>query len=196
MKRVLLIDNYDSFTYNLVQLVRESSVKHELSLIRNDAEPAEVGLHFDKVILSPGPGLPEESGNLMKFIAHFAGKTDLLGICLGHQALAMHFGAKLCQSKHPAHGVDSVVSICLPDILFKNLPSEIVCGRYHSWMIDEASLPSCLEVTARDESGNIMAIRHKTLSISGLQFHPESYMTHHGRMMIQNWLRMDAGTQQ
>jgi anthranilate synthase component 2 len=192
MKRVLLIDNYDSFTYNLVQLVRESGVSHELSLIRNDADPADFVMHFDKVILSPGPGLPDESGNLMQFIAEFAGITDLLGICLGHQALAMHFGAKLRQSKHPAHGIASTVNVCQADTLFKDMPSEFVCGRYHSWVIDEASLPSCLEITARDEAGNIMSVRHKTLLISGLQFHPESYITQHGMMMIRNWLLRDT----
>lgn len=192
MKRVLLIDNYDSFTYNLVQLVRESGVNHQLSLIMNDVDPADVKKDFDKVILSPGPGLPDESGNLMQFIAEFAGKTDLLGICLGHQALAMHFGAKLRQSKHPAHGMASTVNVCQTDTLFSGLPSAFVCGRYHSWMIDETSLPDSLEVTARDENGNIMAIRHKSHSISGLQFHPESYMTQNGRTMMRNWLMMDS----
>ena len=188
MQQILLIDNYDSFTYNLVQLLSESGVPHNLIIVSNDVDLAQLPTGIDKVIISPGPGLPQESGNLMKLIAYYANNTDLLGICLGHQAIAMHFGAKLRHLQFAAHGIGSVVTHDKRDPIFKDVPVSFVSGRYHSWVIDETSLPTDLIISARDETENIMAFYHKSLTINGLQFHPESYITKEGSQIIKNWL--------
>ncbi len=191
MKEILLIDNYDSFTYNLVQLIHESGVNHRLTIVFNDVPLASLRRDFDKVILSPGPGLPQESGLLMHYIHFFAGKTALLGICLGHQAIGLYYGATLKHLGHPSHGIQSRVKLLTKEDLFIGLPDQLSCGRYHSWGIDHNQIPECLEVTAVDEHKTIMAIRHKTDKSYGLQFHPESYMTQSGVLMIRNWLLQD-----
>jgi len=188
---ILLIDNYDSFTYNLVQLLRESGVQHRLTIVTNDIDPKSFPADIDKVLVSPGPGLPGESGSLMAHIAFFAGKTPILGICLGHQALALHFGADLRQLNHSMHGMDHMLlRTNVEDQLFDDVPDAFVCGRYHSWVVQPDQLPEFLLPTALDKFGNIMAFRHKSLDVRALQFHPESYITQHGQRMISNWLKM------
>ncbi len=188
MQQILLIDNFDSFTHNLIQLIEESGVPHNLSIITNDTETFLAPMGVDKVLISPGPGLPNESGNLMQLIDYYAGWTSMLGICLGHQAIAMYYGAKLKQLKHSMHGIGSPIEFIENESLFNGIDQNFICGRYHSWVIDESTLPSELLVTALDEEGNIMAFSHKELTIKGLQFHPESYMTQFGSQMILNWL--------
>jgi anthranilate synthase component II len=186
---ILLIDNYDSFTYNLVQLLRESGRGHRLSIVPNTLHASEIPTGIDKVLISPGPGLPGESGNLMQMIAHFATKMPMLGICLGHQALALHFGCQLKQTNHSFHGYASqTIKAVTTDYLLAGLPPQFVCGRYHSWLIDPESVSEGIEITATDEQGHIMAFRHLDFDIRGLQFHPESYITVNGQQILNNWL--------
>jgi len=186
--RVLLLDNHDSFTYNLVQLLRECGLPHQLLIRDCDTNPHEHKGLFDALILSPGPGLPSESGQLMAWIAHYAANLPVLGVCLGHQALGEHFGASLRQLGHSAHGEQSLLQLDNRSAIFRGLPANIYCGRYHSWVLDESTLPDCLYITARDASGQIMAFEHRQLPVYGLQFHPESYMTQEGLLMIRNFL--------
>lgn len=187
--QLLLIDNYDSFTYNLVQLLRESGVAHQLHIVHNDLPLSELPLRIDKVMIGPGPGIPEESGNLMTMIAALAPTKPILGICLGHQALALHFGAKMGQLSHCFHGADHILTKTnFAAKIFQDVPEKFVAGRYHSWVVAADSLPESLLPTAFDEQGNLMAFRHKYLPIDALQFHPESYITEFGQRMISNWL--------
>lgn len=189
MQRILLIDNYDSFTYNLVQLLNESGVDLEVVVVKNDQSPNEIGLAFDKLIISPGPGLPEESGKLMEIIDFYVNKMPVLGVCLGHQALAQHFGVSLKRLPQSMHGQRSKLRIIdSADQFFKGIPAENYCGRYHSWIVEANSMPDFLRPTAFDESGNIMAYKHLHSNVYAVQFHPESYMTDWGLQMIRNWL--------
>ncbi len=191
MQHILLIDNFDSFTFNLVQLLRESGVTHQLSIVKNDADIGLLPAKVDKVIISPGPGLPHESGKLMPMLNLFAGRCPVLGICLGHQAIALHYGGKLIQLPHSAHGQVSKAKITEPrDVIFREISTDFLCGRYHSWVVDPETLPDALRITALDGQGNIMALKHRELNITGLQFHPESYMTPEGGKMINTWLRL------
>jgi anthranilate synthase component II len=191
MQRILLIDNYDSFTHNLVQLLRESGVKHELLIVPNDTVLSELPEVFDKVLISPGPGLPDESGYLMQMISSFVDKVPVLGVCLGHQALSIYFGARLKQLPHSFHGQKDLVYLSSEnDVLFTGLKNAFSCGRYHSWVVDPESLPECILVIAKDINGNIMALKHANLPVWGVQFHPESYMTEGGNEMIKNWLQL------
>lgn len=187
--QLLLIDNYDSFTYNLVQLLRESGVAHQLHIVHNDLALNDLPPNIDKVLIGPGPGIPEESGNLMAMIATLAPTKPILGICLGHQALALHFGAKMGQLAQCFHGADHILTQTnFAAQLFQNIPENFIAGRYHSWVVEADSLPKMLLPTAFDEHGNLMAFRHKYLPIDALQFHPESYITEFGQRMISNWL--------
>lgn len=191
--RVLLIDNYDSFTYNLVQLLQEACADLQLILWSNDRPISELPDHVDTVLISPGPGLPSESGNLMELIAYFVEKRcPVLGVCLGHQALAVHFGAKLKQVSHSFHGIREVCYIVNPFErgIFEGFDRQFFCGRYHSWVVDDEQFPVCLNRLASDKEGNIMAFRHTSLPVWGVQFHPESYMTENGIQLIKNWLSM------
>jgi len=192
--KILIIDNYDSFTYNLVQYVKELT-DAQVDVYRNDAiSLAGIGA-YDSVIFSPGPGLPEQAGIMIDAIKQYAPHKKMLGVCLGHQAIGMAFGAQLQNLKKVYHGVQTPVQITdTKDPVFKNIAPETEVGRYHSWVIDPKTLSPELKVTARSEDGQIMAIKHKKYPVWGLQFHPESIMTEEGKKMIQNFLEMDEKT--
>jgi len=186
--KILLIDNYDSFTYNLFHYLEELS-SHEVLVIRNDELELNHLDQFDSVVISPGPGLPAQSGKLMEFLKCFAKNKHILGICLGQQAIAEHFGMKLKNLSQVVHGQAKKVNVLTKnEPLFKGLPQTFNVGRYHSWVIDPQSLHKDFEATSSDEAGNIMSISHNTLSIKAVQFHPESVLTEHGKQLIENWL--------
>jgi anthranilate synthase component 2 len=186
--KIVISDNYDSFTYNLAHLVKELGV--EVTVYRNDQFELPQLEAFDKIILSPGPGIPSEAGLLLDVIRTYAGKKPMLGVCLGHQAIGEAFGAKLTNLSDVFHGVATEGTQFGNDPIFAGLPKRIVMGRYHSWVVSKEGLPECLEVTAESDEGQIMALRHKTLDIHGIQFHPESVLTPEGMTMIGNWLKM------
>lgn len=183
---IALIDNYDSFTYNLAHLVR--ALGAEVSAFRNDQFLLPQLEAFDKILLSPGPGIPSEAGLLLDVIRTYAGRKPILGVCLGHQAIGEVFGAKLVNLKDVYHGVATEGTNLQNDPIFKGLPRRMMMGRYHSWVVDRDSLPGCLEVTAESDEGLIMAMRHRSLEVHGLQFHPESVLTPDGEKIIKNWL--------
>ncbi len=185
--KVLLLDNYDSFTYNLKQLIEQFGVK-KLSIVKNDQIDLESVAQFDKIMLSPGAGLPSKAGIMPEIIRKFCASKPILGICLGHHAIAESFGGKLFNFKQPVHGIARQTHILKKDSLFKNLPETIQVGLYHSWAVSDEEFPDDLEIIARSEKGIIMAIRHKIFNIKGLQFHPESIMTPMGKNIIWNWL--------
>lgn len=185
--KITIIDNYDSFTYNLAHLVK--SLGADVTVVRNDQfELGQLAL-ADKLILSPGPGIPEEAGLLLDVIRTYAGSKPMLGVCLGHQAIGEAFGAKLVNLSEVFHGVQTPVSIDRNDYLFAGLPNEIEVGRYHSWVVDAEGLPAELEVIASSREGQIMALRHREYDIRGIQFHPESVLTPEGRTIMANWLK-------
>ena len=186
--KILLFDNYDSFTYNLVHVIKSLGYEN-VDVYRNDKIELSQIDHYDKIILSPGPGLPSEAGIMMELIKEYAGKKSILGVCLGHQAIAEAFGAKLENIPTVFHGVQTAIKIVKEDYLFAGLPNEILAGRYHSWIVSNNDFPSELEVTAVDEAGDIMALKHKTLDLHGVQFHPESILTPEGVQIIQNFLQ-------
>lgn len=185
--RIVIIDNYDSFTYNLSHIVKELGC--EVSVVRNDEFEMESLSAFDKIILSPGPGIPSEAGQLLEAIRRYAGKKPILGVCLGHQAIAEVFGGQLVNLSEVFHGVASTASIVAPDYLFEGLPEKIEVGRYHSWVVASSGLPACLEVTSVSDEGYIMSLRHKEFDIRGIQYHPESVLTKDGKTIINNWLK-------
>ncbi len=186
--KILVLDNYDSFTYNLVHLLRELGVSG-LEVHRNDKITLEEVEKFDKILLSPGPGLPSEAGIMPHLIRQYAATKSILGICLGHQGISEVFGAQLENMSDVLHGVATRAVVTSPDEnLFHNLPGEFKTCRYHSWTVVPESVPDVLEVTAEDENGKVMAIRHRQYDVKGLQFHPESILTEHGKEMIRNWL--------
>ncbi len=184
--KIIIIDNYDSFVYNLSHLIKEFGV--EVTVKRNDQFKLEDIETFDKILLSPGPGIPEEAGLLMDVIRTYAGRKPILGVCLGEQAIGEVFGGKLTNLDDVFHGIQSQIKLTVSDYLFEGLPSKIKVGRYHSWIVDKNSLPDCLEVTAVSEEGYIMALRHKTFDIRGVQFHPESVLTPDGKQILYNWI--------
>jgi anthranilate synthase component 2 len=188
--KILVLDNYDSFTYNLVHLLKELGVGNDIEVHRNDKITLEEVGKFDKILLSPGPGLPSEAGIMPELIKKYASSKSILGICLGHQGISEIFGAKLENMKEVLHGVATKAFIQnQQEKLFRNIPSEIKTCRYHSWTVVPESVPDhILEVTAIDEYGKVMAIRHRDYDVKGLQFHPESILTEHGKEMIKNWL--------
>ncbi len=187
MKKILIFDNYDSFTYNLLHTVQ--SLGHtDVDVIRNDRMRLEEVEQYDKIILSPGPGLPEEAGLLLPLIERYAATKSILGVCLGHQAIGQLFGAKLENIPFVFHGVQTPAQIVAEDYLFAGLPEEIEVGRYHSWIVSRESFPSELQITALDKEGTIMALRHRTLDLHGVQFHPESILTPQGTAIIRNFL--------
>lgn len=186
--RILVFDNYDSFTYNLVHLI-EKITDEEVEVFRNDKIDINDVAAFDKIVLSPGPGVPSEAGILIPLIKKYAADKSILGVCLGQQAIAEAFGGSLINLSDVYHGISTPVKVVSEDVLFNNLPSRFNAGRYHSWVVDEATLPAEIEVTARDDKNYIMALRHKKYDVRGVQFHPESIMTEHGEQLIKNWLR-------
>lgn len=184
--KVALIDNYDSFTYNLYHLLRELEV--EVTVYRNDQFRLEELQEFDKILLSPGPGIPSEAGLLMQVIKEYANSKPILGICLGEQAIGESFGGTLINLSEVFHGVQTPAHIVANDYIFEGLPKDIFVGRYHSWVVEEKGLPDCLEIISTSDEGQIMALRHKNLDIRGIQFHPESVLTPEGKTIIKNWI--------
>ncbi|MEP6513415.1 MAG: aminodeoxychorismate/anthranilate synthase component II [Parafilimonas sp.] len=187
---MLVFDNYDSFTYNLVHLV-EKILHYKVDVYRNDEIPLEKVNDYDKIILSPGPGLPGEAGLLLPLIKEYASRKSILGICLGHQAIGEAFGGKLINLSAVFHGVATNCRLQNANSkLFKNLREEIEVGRYHSWIISEENFPEELEITATDNNGYIMALQHKKYDVQGVQFHPESVLTPDGEKIMRNWLNV------
>lgn len=184
--KIVIIDNYDSFTYNLSHLVK--SLGAEVTVLRNDRFELSRLEQFSKIILSPGPGIPSEAGLLTEVIRTYAGRKPILGVCLGHQAIGEVFGARLENLSHVFHGVATEGTQLGNDPLFSGLPARITMGRYHSWVVSREGFPDCLEITAESDEGQIMALRHKHMNIRGIQFHPESVLTPDGRKILQNWM--------
>ena len=184
--KIVIIDNYDSFTYNLSHLVKELGA--EVTVVRNDQFKLEDLEQFSKIILSPCPGIPSEAGLLLDVIKTYAGKKPILGVCLGHQAIGEAFGAKLENLSDVFHGVATPCHIIADDPIFSGIERDLTIGRYHSWVVSREGLPDCLEVTAVSDEGQIMALRHRELNVRGIQFHPESVLTPDGRKMLQNWM--------
>ncbi len=187
MKKILVIDNYDSFTYNLVHYLEDLDC--EVSVYRNDEFDIDEISHFDKILLSPGPGIPDEAGLLKAVIAKYAPTKSILGVCLGQQAIGEVFGGTLSNLDKVYHGVATMVKTSVDDeLLFEGLGNEFEVGRYHSWVVD-ANLPDVLEATSFDENGQVMSLRHKTFDVRGVQFHPESVLTPNGKKILENWLK-------
>jgi len=188
MKQVLLFDNYDSFTYNLLHYI-EAVSDRQVVVFRNDAISLEDVNAFEEIILSPGPGLPAESGILLPLIKKYAPVKKILGICLGMQAMTEAYGGSLVQLGEVMHGVSREVKVTdRNEALFSGIPSSFMAGRYHSWVAGIQTLPSCFRITATDENGNIMALRHQEYDLCGVQFHPESVLTDYGKEMLKNWV--------
>lgn len=184
--RTVIIDNYDSFTYNLAHLAKK--LGEEVSVLRNDMFKMEDLEQFDHIILSPGPGIPEEAGLLMEVIRHYAGHKSMLGVCLGHQAIGEVFGGRLTNLPEVYHGVATTCTNLGTDPIFEGVPTKFQAGRYHSWVVDRESLPQCLEVTAVSGEGLVMGLRHREYDLHGIQFHPESVLTPDGHRIMSNWL--------
>ncbi len=187
MPRIAIIDNYDSFTYNLVHYLEEIT-NEEVSVFFNDHVTIDELEKFDALVISPGPGIPSEAGMTIPIIQHFAGNKPVLGICLGHQAIAEAFGGLLRQLDQVLHGVVRVCTITKQDEIFKGINNNYETGRYHSWVPDEKTFPDCIDIPATDEQNCIMVLKHKEHNIYGMQFHPESIMTPEGKMMLSNWV--------
>jgi anthranilate synthase component II len=215
--KILVFDNYDSFTYNLVHLV-EKILHQKVEVYRNDQIPLEKVKEYDKIILSPGPGIPSEAGLLLPLIKEYASSKSILGVCLGHQAIGEAFGGSLMNLSTVYHGIATPVrvvkreeeasgewgmgsggfgsggvetdtAVAVKADLFKGLPDEVMVGRYHSWIVTEENFPAELEITARDDNGYIMALQHKIYDVQGVQFHPESVLTPQGEVILRNWLK-------
>ena len=182
--KTVIIDNYDSFTYNLAHLVKELGA--EVDVLRNDKFELEELEKYDKIILSPGPGIPEEAGLLLEVIRTYAGRKPMLGVCLGEQAIGQVFGGKLTNLSEVFHGIQTNVKIKNKDYIFDGLPTEIPVGRYHSWVVDADGFPEELVVTAISPEGQIMALKHREYDVHGIQFHPESVLTPDGKQIVGN----------
>jgi anthranilate synthase component 2 len=193
--KILVFDNYDSFTYNLVHLV-EKIIHQKVEVYRNDEIPLEKVKAYDKIILSPGPGIPEEAGLLLPLIKEYAATKSILGVCLGHQAIGQAFGGTLVNLKEVYHGIATPISLVNSGFsskygsksLFEDLPYQLEVGRYHSWVVSDINFPEELDITAKDEHGFIMALQHKKYDVQGVQFHPESVLTPDGEKIMRNWL--------
>lgn len=185
--KILVLDNYDSFTYNLVYIVRQLGYGDQMDVFRNDKISVEDVAKYDKILLSPGPGIPSEAGIMPELLKNYSSNKSILGVCLGHQAIGEAFGGGLINLSEVLHGVASQVKT-EKDLLFEGIPETFNIGRYHSWVIDEESLSPDLEVIARTPDQQIMAVRHKKFAVRGVQFHPESILTENGIQLIKNWL--------
>ena len=185
--KTVIIDNYDSFTYNLAHLVKELGA--EVDVLRNDKFELEELEKYDKIILSPGPGIPEEAGLLLEVIRTYAGRKPILGVCLGEQAIGQAFGGKLTNLSEVFHGIQTNVKIKNKDYIFSGLPTEIPVGRYHSWVVDTDGFPEELVITAISSEGQFMALKHREYDVHGIQFHPESVLTPDGKQIVGNWLK-------
>ncbi len=187
--KILVLDNYDSFTYNLVHIIRYLGYGKTMDIIRNDKISVEEVGQYDKILLSPGPGIPDEAGIMKEVISEYAPTKSLLGVCLGHQGIAEVFGAKLLNMPTVLHGMEGQITVeKKDDYLFDNMTDHFKGCHYHSWSVVPESVQGDLEITARDETGLVMGIAHKTYDVRGVQFHPESVLTENGIQMIQNWL--------
>ena len=188
--KILVFDNYDSFTYNLVHIIRELGFGDQMDIVRNDKIELEEVDVYDKILLSPGPGVPKDAGIMEKLIEEFAPRKSIMGVCLGHQGIAEVFNADLYNMPIVLHGITTETRIlATEDFLFKGIPEEIKVCRYHSWAVVPETVDGDLEITAVDNEGVVMALRHKRYDVRGLQFHPEAYLTEHGKLMVENWLR-------
>lgn len=185
--KIVIIDNYDSFTYNLSHLLKELGA--DVEVVRNDKFELKDLEQYDKIVLSPGPGIPSEAGLLLDVIRTYAGRKPILGVCLGHQAIGEVFGASLENLKEVYHGVQTEGTQLGNDYIFDGLPERVMMGRYHSWVVAKDSVPECLEVTAMSDDGEIMAMRHRQYDIHGIQFHPESVLTPEGKTIVGNFLK-------
>lgn len=185
--KILLLDNYDSFTYNLVHLIKELGYT-DIDVIRNDQLTLEDVEKYDKIILSPGPGIPSESGLLLPIIQKYASSKPILGVCLGHQAIGEAFGAKLTNLEDVHHGISDNVDKIAEDYILNGLEDPIEVGRYHSWIVDNTDLPDCLRITSVDKDGQIMSMVHNEYDVHGVQFHPESVLTPEGSIIVKNFL--------
>ena len=187
MKKILVIDNYDSFTYNLVHYLEDLDC--DVTVYRNDEFELDEIAHFDKILLSPGPGIPDEAGLLKQVIQHYGPTKSIFGVCLGQQAIGEVYGGTLSNLDKVYHGVATNVTKAVNDeLIFEGLENEFEVGRYHSWVVD-ANLPDSLEATSFDENGQVMSLRHKTYDVRGVQFHPESVLTPNGKKMLENWVK-------
>ena len=194
--KILVFDNYDSFTYNLVHMVEKITNK-KVDVFRNDELPLEKVKEYDKIILSPGPGIPLEAGMLLPLIKAYAPSKSILGVCLGHQAIGEAFGATLTNLSSPFHGIATSIQLIKerekanPNVnyLFEDMPAEFIVGRYHSWVVSDKDFPNELSITAKESNGFIMALEHKNYDVQGVQFHPESVLTPKGEMILKNWLK-------
>ncbi len=190
MMKILVLDNYDSFTYNLVQYLREVT-DHEVHIFRNDAISVQEVEAYDCIVLSPGPGVPKDAGHMPEILQTYKNKKPILGVCLGHQAIGEAFGGGLKNLDQVYHGLATDIHVVDEDEpLYQDLPSTLEVGRYHSWVIDTEKCPVCLMVTAQSPDGAIMSVRHESLPIFGVQYHPESIMTPHGKKILSNFLKI------
>ncbi len=189
--RIVVIDNYDSFTYNLVHAIKKITGQ-PVDVFRNDEITLEQLKKYDKIVLSPGPGIPEEAGLLLDIIKEFSPVKSILGVCLGHQAIGEAFGGKIHNMKRVLHGIATPVELTQnSSVLFNGLPQSFDVGRYHSWIVEKENLPECFNVTSYDNNGMIMSIKHKEYDVEGVQFHPESVLTPLGEKILENWLKSD-----
>lgn len=186
-KKILVFDNYDSFTYNLVHAIKKLGYL-QVDVFRNDEITLDKVDEYDKILLSPGPGVPSEAGELLPLIKRYAATKSILGVCLGHQAIGEAFGGTLLNLDNVHHGISSQIKVLEPDVLFKNIPDKFEGGRYHSWVVAQENFPTSLKVIAVDANGEIMALRHQTYDVCGVQFHPESVLTPMGETLLLNWL--------
>ena len=192
MKQILVLDNYDSFTYNLVHMLRELGLSSHLEVHRNDAISLDAVQQFDAILLSPGPGIPSEAGIMPQLIERYGPEKRILGVCLGHQAIAEAYGAYLVNIPEVLHGIVDEATVLAPhERLFKGFPNTFKVGHYHSWSVKPKSVHTPLVVTSEDVSGHIMAISHEAYDVKGVQFHPESVMTEYGHQLLKNWLEID-----
>lgn len=185
--KIIVIDNYDSFTYNLVHYLEDLNA--EVTVYRNDEFELSELEKFDKILLSPGPGIPDEAGLLKQVIQKYAPTKSILGICLGLQAIGEVFGGKLINLEKVYHGVATKVNKVSDDLIFNEIPDEMEVGRYHSWSVSTENFPEVLEITSVDENGQVMSLKHKTYDVRGVQYHPESVLTPYGKKILENWLK-------